>query len=223
LALADRRTYLKRSKEDAMQTPDNTQHWRDVYASKDARSVSWFQGSPTPSLRLIGTSGLGPGSRAIDVGGGASSLVDHLLDQGLEVTVLDLAPEALDVSRARLGARATAVRWIAADITQWEPSGQFDLWHDRAVFHFLIEPAQRAAYRAAMETGLKPGGWLVMATFAPQGPDRCSGLPVQRWSAADLASFLGEQFQLIASAEEAHETPWGAPQIFTWTLFRRAP
>ena len=204
-----------------MDHSDAKAHWRNVYGTRDATTVSWFQSSPAPSLDLIRKTGLGPGSRAIDVGGGASSLVDRLLDQGFRVTVLDIADSALDVARSRLGARAEDVNWVAADISLWKPTETFDLWHDRAVFHFLTEPEQRAGYIAALKAGLAPGGWLVMATFAPAGPQRCSGLPVRRWSASELASELGGAFQLIQSAEEPHATPSGSQQLFTWTLFRR--
>lgn len=204
-----------------MDSSDAKEHWQNVYGAKDAADVSWFQPSPEPSLRMIRRTGLGVGSRAIDVGGGASSLVDHLLDNGFHMTVLDIAHGALDVARSRLGARAKDANWVVADITKWRPTEPFDLWHDRAVFHFLTEPEQRLGYIAALKAGLAPSGWVVMATFAPTGPERCSGLPVHRWSAPELAAELGDAFQLIESAEETHETPSGARQVFTWTLFRR--
>jgi len=198
-------------------------HWQNVYASKDAANVSWFQSSPEPSLRMIHKTGLAAGARAIDVGGGASSLVDHLLDDGFRMTVLDVADSALDVARSRLGVRARDVTWIAADITAWRPTETFDLWHDRAVFHFLTEPDQRARYIEALKSSLAPSGWLIMATFAPSGPETCSGLPVHRWSASGLAAELGDAFHLIESEEETHETPSGSRQVFTWALFRRGP
>ena len=204
-----------------MSDADTAQHWRTVYATKAATAVSWHQPSPTPSLKLIAKTGLGPGARVIDVGGGASSLVDRLLDQGFQVCVLDIADNALEIARSRLGERAQGATWIVADITDWRTSAQFDLWHDRAVFHFLTEPKPRARYLATLKTVVVPGGWVVMATFAPSGPDRCSGLPVQRWSAEALTAELGEEFRLVESAEETHETPGGARQAFTWTLFRR--
>jgi trans-aconitate methyltransferase len=197
------------------------QHWQAVYRTKTPTEVSWFQSSPEPSLAMIGQTGLGAGSRVIDVGGGASSLVDRLLDEGFAVTVLDIADSALEAARSRLGPRAQAVTWIAADITEWRPAAGFDLWHDRAVFHFLTEPGQRASYKAALRAGLAPSGWLVMGAFAPNGPERCSGLPVRRWSTPELAAELGEDFQLIQSAEEVHQTPSGGAQAFTWALFRR--
>ena len=196
-------------------------HWQGIYATKDAAEVSWFQPTPEPSLRMIHKTGLEAGAHIIDVGGGASSLVDELLDSGFRVTVLDIARNALDVARSRLGPRARDVNWVVADITRWRPTEQFDLWHDRAVFHFLTEPEQRAQYIGALKAGLAPGGWLVMAAFAPTGPERCSGLPVHRWSAPELQAELGEDFEMVESAAETHETPWGSQQAFTWTLFRR--
>jgi 2-polyprenyl-3-methyl-5-hydroxy-6-metoxy-1,4-benzoquinol methylase len=212
---------VSRPQEADMDGSEPGDHWRNVYETKGATGVSWFQHSPEPSLRMIRKTGLRVGSRAIDVGGGASSLVDRLLDDGFHMTVLDIADNALDIARSRLGARAKDVNWIAADITQWRPIGTFDLWHDRAVFHFLTEPEQRLGYMAALKASLAPSGWVVMATFAPTGPERCSGLPVHRWSPTELAAELGNAFQLVESAEEAHETPSGSRQLFTWTLFHR--
>jgi 2-polyprenyl-3-methyl-5-hydroxy-6-metoxy-1,4-benzoquinol methylase len=201
--------------------PATQDHWEQVYGSKDSRETSWFEPSPKTSLLMIDRTGLTAGSRSIDVGGGASSLVDHLLQRGFEVAVLDIADEALAVARARLGAKAEQVQWIAKDITSWQPAAQFDLWHDRAVFHFLTQPTQRRGYVAALEAALRPGGWLVMATFAPDGPERCSGLPVQRWAAPDLARELGAGFELVHTEGNEHATPWGSSQGFTWALFRR--
>lgn len=201
--------------------PATQDHWEQVYGSKDSRETSWFEPSPETSLLMIDRTGLTAGSRAIDVGGGASSLVDHLLQRGFEVAVLDIADKSLAVARARLGVKAEQVRWIATDITSWQPTTQFDLWHDRAVFHFLTQHAQRRGYVAALEAALRPGGWLVLATFAPDGPEKCSGLPVQRWAAPDLARELGASFELVYSEQSLHSTPGGASQAFTWALFRR--
>jgi trans-aconitate methyltransferase len=143
------------------------------------------------------------------------------LQLGFEVTVLDIADAALEVSRRRLGAAARMVDWQVADITTWRPARRYDLWHDRAVFHFLTAEADRAAYKAALRTGLKAGGWLVMATFAEDGPEKCSGLAVQRYSAESLQAELGSGFELKRHERESHLTPWGSAQMFTWTLFRR--
>jgi trans-aconitate methyltransferase len=199
------------------------QHWEDVYASKGPAEVSWTQGSLEPSLQRIRAAGLSDEAAIVDVGGGFSCLAGELIDLGFsDITVVDLAQAALDAARSNLGGRATPVRFLRADVTQWRPDRVFDLWHDRAVFHFLTEPADRARYIAALEVGLKPGGRLVLAAFAPDGPERCSGLPVRRWAAEALAAELGSGFELIEDAREEHHTPWGSVQPFTWTTFRRA-
>jgi trans-aconitate methyltransferase len=148
--------------------------------------------------------------------------VDALLDRGFcAITVLDIAEAALEVARRRLGPRGQAVDWQVADIRRWRPEGPYDLWHDRAVFHFLTEPEDRAAYMATLNEAVRPGGWVVLASFAPDGPETCSGLPVRRYDAAGLAEELGEGFELVRQMRERHVTPSGAEQPFTWTLFRR--
>jgi SAM-dependent methyltransferase len=163
-----------------------------------------------------------PTSSFIDVGGGASNLVDALLAQGWQdLTVLDIAAPALDAAKARLGPLAGKVDWVAADITRWEPDRKFDVWHDRAVFHFLSEPAQREAYRRALSQGTAKDSRVIIATFALDGPDKCSGLPVQRYDAAGLVQQLGDRFQLVKDWREEHVTPWGATQSFIWCAFRR--
>lgn len=201
---------------------DRQAHWQSVYTTKSADAVSWFQPSPEPSLKMIEAVGLAPPAKVIDVGGGASALVDALVARGFSVTVLDIAESALAVARNRLGTSAAKVDWQVADITVWRPTAQFDLWHDRAVFHFLTAPEDRKAYLAAMDKGLAADGVAIIATFAEDGPDRCSGLPVRRYSAESLAAELGPGFRLVEQARETHVTPWHAPQSFTWTAFRRA-
>lgn len=198
------------------------EHWETVYQTKAPSAVSWFQSAVTPSLRMLERAAASRETRVIDVGGGASALVDALLERRFHsLAVLDIAGAALSTVRARLGTRSDAVEWIVADVTSWDPPHRFDLWHDRAVFHFLTSPEQRAAYKATVCKALEPGGWLIMATFAPQGPERCSGLPVRRWSAEELALELGPEFALVESALEEHHTPSGSAQSFVWTLFRR--
>jgi 2-polyprenyl-3-methyl-5-hydroxy-6-metoxy-1,4-benzoquinol methylase len=189
-------------------------HWDGVYSAKRETEVSWFQQHPGRSLELIRRGGLSAGARVIDVGGGASRLVDALVEDGLAVTVLDVSATALDQAQARLGERAASVEWLVADVTRWRPSRPFALWHDRAVFHFLTDPADRAAYRTCLESALEPGGQVVIGTFALDGPDRCSGLPVVRYGAAELAAELGERFTLIDAATEQHLTPAGKSQSF---------
>jgi trans-aconitate methyltransferase len=201
---------------------DRKAHWESVYATKAPDQVSWFQRSAEASLAMIRASGIAKHGAIIDIGGGASVLVDELLNAGFDdVTVLDIAQGALSASEARLGARAKQVQWIVADILSWTPPRRFALWHDRAVFHFLTAAEDRAAYRAVLERALEPGGHLVLAAFAPDGPERCSGLPVHRWSAEALADELGAEFRLLASCHEAHLTPGGATQNFLWCRFRR--
>lgn len=198
-------------------------HWERVYSAKAADAVSWYQPTPASSLNVLERHGVPASAALIDVGGGASSLVDHLLDRGwTDLAVLDLADSALAVSRDRLGPRAGQVEWLVADITRWRPGRRFDVWHDRAVFHFLTEAADREAYRSALLTGLNPGGWLIMATFAPDGPERCSGLPVRRYDAAGLAAELGPGFDLAETWREVHVTPGGAEQKFNWAVFRKS-
>jgi 2-polyprenyl-3-methyl-5-hydroxy-6-metoxy-1,4-benzoquinol methylase len=197
-------------------------HWEEVYAAKAATEVSWFQPIPATSLAMIRASGIALDASVIDVGGGASTLVDHLLAAGYRsITVLDLAASALDVARRRLGQAADRIDWITADILTWRPAARFDLWHDRAVFHFLTEPPQRKAYLDTLKLALKPGGTAILATFALDGPDRCSGLPVQRYSPASLAAELGGEFTLVESASEEHLTPSGAVQRFVYCRFNR--
>lgn len=198
------------------------QHWNEVYATKAADTVSWFQPSADMSALMIADSGADKDAAIIDIGSGASVLIDQLLDAGFsDVTVLDISERALAVSKERLGTRAAMAHWIISDVLSWTPARVYDVWHDRAVFHFLTDEHERAAYRATLLKGLRPEGTLILGTFAEDGPERCSGLPVRRWSAAPLAFELGPQFRLIDSLRENHRTPAGAVQPFTWTRFAR--
>jgi trans-aconitate methyltransferase len=197
-------------------------HWQGVYASKGEAEVSWFQESPASSLEMIELAGVPPAGAIIDIGGGASRLVDTLLDRGFRtVSVLDLSAAALETAKARLGARAGQVEWIVADVTAWQPTRSYELWHDRAAFHFLTDMSDRAAYVACLAKAVKPGGHAMIATFAPDGPERCSGLPVMRHDAESLAAELGGAFALVTSRRHQHTTPWGAIQRFQFSLFRR--
>ena len=203
---------------------DSKQHWDEVYALKAEDAVSWFQPRPELSLALIHAAGLGKTDALIDVGGGASRLVDALLAEGFsDVTVLDIAAAALQKSRARVGRDGDRVHWIAADITRWTPERRYRLWHDRAVFHFLTAPEDRAAYRRVLEAALAPGGTAVIASFALDGPERCSGLPVQRYAPETLAAELGPAFRLKEFRREEHQTPAGKVQRFQYSLFRFEP
>lgn len=201
---------------------DRKAHWEQVYQTKAADSVSWFQPVPQPSLDAIARFGGTPDMSLIDIGGGASVLVAELARAGWhDLAVLDISAPALAVAREAMGEQGDAVEWIAADITDWSPSRTFDIWHDRAVFHFLTEESARTGYRAALAQGLRPGGLLLMATFALDGPEKCSGLPVQRYGPAELSAALGDGFALLDSWREEHHTPGGAVQKFNWCAFRK--
>jgi len=197
-------------------------HWEAVYTAKAEQEVSWFQASPTPSLEAIARLGAERTAALVDIGGGASRLVDRLLEQGfVDVTVLDLSRAALDAARARLGIQAAKVDWIVADVTTWEPPKTYDVWHDRAAFHFLTDDDDRAAYVARLQRALKIGGHAIIATFALDGPERCSGLPVVRYDAASLGRALGPALKLIHTERHEHATPWGSGQAFQFSVFQR--
>jgi len=197
-------------------------HWEKVYTTKAETDVSWYQPHSLRSLDLISAAAPDPAAAIVDIGGGASRLVDDLLARGhTDLTVLDVSEAALAKSRLRLGSDAGKVAWVVADITAWHPPRTYDVWHDRAVFHFLIGPEPQAAYLAALRAGTATGSTVIMATFALDGPESCSGLPVQRYSAESLAARLGPPFSLMQRSEETHETPWGSPQTFSYAAFRR--
>lgn len=194
------------------------EHWEKVYQTKQADAVSWFQEHATLSLEIIRAIGAGPEARIIDVGAGASTLVDDLLGSGFKhLSVLDLSASALEVARKRLGPRGQGVEWIAGDIRTVElPERSFDIWHDRAVFHFLTDPADREAYVRQVMKAVKPGGHVIVATFAPDGPQHCSGLPVARYDPEQLHDEFGPAFELLEHASEEHRTPWGSVQHFVY-------
>ena len=197
-------------------------HWEEVYSTQGGTEVSWYQEEPTLSLELIREASKGADTRVIDVGGGDSVLVDRLLSLGyVTPSVLDISAAALERAQARLGSDAARVNWLVGDITKVESLGCFDVWHDRAVFHFLTSQEERQAYVTLAEQSIPVGGHLIMATFAPNGPERCSGLPVCRYDEHSLARTVGPGFTLVRHQEEIHTTPWGATQAFTYALFRR--
>jgi cyclopropane fatty-acyl-phospholipid synthase-like methyltransferase len=197
-------------------------HWETVYITKGEKEVSWFQENPALSLELIDLAQLTPESAIVDIGGGASRLVDCLLARGFEnVTVLDLSQSALGAAKARLGDLAEKVQWLVADVTTWEPPQNYDVWHDRAAFHFLTDDAARSAYLGRLKKALKPTGHVIIGTFALDGPERCSGLPVTRHDAGSLAKILGPEFQLIDTRPHEHVTPWGSRQQFQFSIFRQ--
>ena len=197
-------------------------HWDKVYGSKAVSEVSWYEPAPERSLALIHATGIARSDPVIDVGGGASYLVDELMQAGYgDVTVLDISGAVLDSLRQRLGNRASAASFLQQDITQFRPTRRYSLWHDRAVFHFLIAAEDRRRYLDAVRAGLRPQGHLILATFGPDGPERCSGLPVMRYDARSLAAELGNEFQPVESFLAVHRTPWKAEQQFLYSRFRR--
>jgi ubiquinone/menaquinone biosynthesis C-methylase UbiE len=203
---------------------DRKQHWEQVYRGRRPDSVSWFQEHADLSLRLIHNTGLGKDAAIIDVGGGASTLVDDLVAEGYaDLTVLDLSSTAIAVARQRLEKHADAIHWMEGDITRTDfPAHRFDIWHDRAVFHFLTDPADRHAYVERVTRAVKPGGHVIVATFAEDGPLYCSGLPVMRYKPETLHDEFGDAFLLVKHEKEAHRTPSGEIQQFVYCYCRKA-
>jgi trans-aconitate methyltransferase len=195
--------------------------WDAAYAQGEA-TRSWFEPEPGMSLRMLHSAGVSAADPVIDVGGGASLLAQALLDRGFrDVTVLDVSDTGMQYARRRLGPRAGHVTWLAADVLAWSPGRQYQAWHDRAVFHFLTVADQRRDYLRALGAATGPGAVAVFGCFAPDGPDRCSGLPVARYSAAQLAGELGRQWHLVSQDRQEHVTPAGAVQPFTWAALRK--
>lgn len=197
-------------------------HWENVYQSRAVDEVSWYRPHLDVSLRLIEDAASDLGSAFIDVGGGEATLVDDLVARGYgDVTVLDISRAAIEVAKARLGSSAAQVHWIAGDITDIElEAARYDIWHDRAVFHFLTRAEDRAAYVRQVARAVKPGGHVIVATFGPEGPEACSGLEVVRYDAGSLHGEFGPKFRLLDSVTEHHETPWGTPQQFMYCFCR---
>lgn len=201
---------------------ERRRHWDAKYATTGATEVSWYQASPEQSRSLFSECGVGPQHSVIDVGGGASALAPSLVGDGWnDVTVLDVSAEALSAGRGRCSDPAR-IHWLNADLLRWTPDRRYDVWHDRALFHFLIEPADVLVYREKLRAALSPGGLAVVATFATDGPTHCSGLPVCRYDTEALAEALGPELTLTASAREEHRTPSSAVQPFTWVALRRS-
>jgi SAM-dependent methyltransferase len=201
---------------------DRKQHWEVVYTGKAVHETSWHQANPATSISMIEAASGGRAASLIDVGGGASLLVDHLLESGYrDLTVLDIAQAALAQARRRLGPKAAAVEWIESDVTVFEPRRTWSIWHDRAAFHFLTGAADRRRYVEVLNQALADGGQVIIAAFAPDGPSRCSGLDVVRYEAASLGAELGEAFSLQEERFEAHRTPAGREQRFGFYRFRK--
>ena len=203
---------------------ENQSHWESVYQRKPAEGVSGYRPHLERSLAIIDAAALPKDAHIVDVGGGASTLVDDLLDRGYtNLTVIDLSAHALDVARRRLGARASRVNWRVGDATRLSlPEGSVDFWHDRAVFHFLRDDDERRRYVDNAHRALRPGGTIVVATFGPDGPTQCSGLEVVRYDAEGIHAAFGDAFEKLSSDEETHRTPWGSEQPFVYCYCRRA-
>jgi SAM-dependent methyltransferase len=201
---------------------DRKEHWEKIYREKQPTDVSWFQREPVRSLEWIRSVAPSKEAAIVDVGGGASVLVDRLLDLGYgNVTVLDVSGAALGVSRSRLGTRADRVRWVEADVTRCDADLACDVWHDRAVFHFLTEAEDRKRYVDLVKRSLRPGGHGILAAFAPDGPEKCSGLPVRRYDAALVQGEFGGDFDLLREEAELHRTPADKEQRFRYFLLKR--
>ena len=200
---------------------ERRQHWDAVYAEKDTDEVSWFEASPTLSLAMLDAVGADPSMAVIDIGAGASRLAGALLERGFtDITALDVADDGLAAARSELGPDADKIIWLVADLVAWSPGRRYDIWHDRAVFHFLTTPAQQRRYLTTARAALHPGATMIIATFADDGPEQCSGLPVACYSPTQLVDTLnthsGAAFELIDRRREEHRTPWGSIQPFTW-------
>jgi len=197
-------------------------HWESVYSSKAITDVSWFQPRPDRSLQLVERTAVDRDDAIIDIGGGASTLVDHLLDDGFsDLTVLDVACKPLEQAQERLGERAADVQWIVSDVTTFRPSRTWQLWHDRAALHFLIDEEDRARYVEVLKTALEPGGHVVLAMFGPDGPQKCSGLEIRRYSIGMVEDLLGSEFALQSQELENHITPMGLNQQFLYSCWTR--
>jgi SAM-dependent methyltransferase len=206
-----------------MNEQERAAHWDALYEVKRDAELSWFEPEPRLSLELIEAAGVPAHAAAIDVGGGRSRLCEALLERGHPFpTVLDVSATALAGLRARLGARAAQVRFVRSDVTTFAPAARFGLWHDRAVLHFLREPAEQRAYAGVLARALAPGGIALIGSFAKDGPQRCSGLPCARHDAASLAALVGAEFELIDARVHTHHTPWGLAQRFQFCVFRRS-
>ena len=196
-------------------------HWDGAYAHGDT-TRSWYQTSPEQTLRMLDRAGVSPSASLLDVGGGASTVVDALLARGFaDLTVLDVSPAGLRTARRRLGGDAGRVTWLTGDVRSWQPERRWQVWHDRALLHFLTVPADQQRYLRALDAGTGPGTVLIVATFAPDGPDHCSGLPVTRHDPDTLTALLGAAWQFTDHDREQHHTPAGGVQPFTWATFRR--
>lgn len=200
------------------------EHWENVYATKPHDQVSWYRDHLDNSLKMILNTAVEKDVAIIDIGGGASTLVDDLLDHGFaDLSVLDISSTAIQTSKKRLGRRSSDVEWLVADITEVDlPAAHFDVWHDRAVFHFLTDPDDRRRYVELVNRSVKPGGHIIIASFGPNGPLKCSGLDVVRYSSESMHDEFGDEFQLVSSVDETHDTPFGTTQEFIYCYCRKS-
>jgi len=201
---------------------DRKDHWEHIYSEKQSTEVSWYQQHPQRSLELIKATGIDASASIIDIGGGASTLADFILDAGYEnLSVLDISHAAIAQAKSRLGNRADKVTWYEHDITKFTPDEPFDVWHDRAVFHFLTDADDRTSYVRTLSNALKPGAHAIIATFNLDGPEKCSGLDIVRYSPETMSAVLGDAFQLVETSTEEHVTPGGSSQSFVYCRFIR--
>jgi SAM-dependent methyltransferase len=200
---------------------DGKQHWENVYENKQPHEVSWTQEVPQTSLDFIVSLNLAKDAKLIDIGGGDSKLPDFLLESGYtDITVLDISAKALERAKARLGSNASKIKWVISDVTEFEPAGQYDVWHDRAAFHFLTTPEQISKYKAIIGSAVK--GYLVMGTFSTNGPLKCSGLEIKQYSEQSLEEQLSPVFKKVKCLTEDHQTPFGTSQNFLFCSFKRS-
>tara|TARA_B100000929_G_C15477627_1_gene410053 strand:+ start:816 stop:1430 length:615 start_codon:yes stop_codon:yes gene_type:complete len=201
---------------------DLKSHWEKIYSEKEFEETSWFQQKPENSLNIIRSLGLSKKAHILDVGGGNSYLVDHLLDLGYEnLSVLDISEKSLKKAKTRLGVKSENVNWISKDVTRHNFEQHFELWHDRAAFHFLTEDHQITDYRSKLNAFLKSGGYFLLSTFSEKGPDKCSGIPVRKYSTESMQNLFEKDFEIVRLENQDHKTPWEAVQNFTIGLFRK--
>ncbi len=201
---------------------DRKTHWETIYQTKNLSDVSWYQSKPVTSLKFISELDLKKDAKIIDIGAGESYLADYLLADGFsDLTILDISEEALDHTRLRFGKKAENLKWITADISKFIPEEKYDLWHDRAAFHFLTEETQIQNYLKTLENSINPGGFVIMGTFSEKGPIKCSGLEIRQYSIAEISDLLAENFQKLHCENIDHITPSGAVQNFTFCSFQK--
>lgn len=205
-----------------MENFDRKKHWENIYATKELESCSWFQPNPHTSLELIDSVNLSNSAKIIDIGGGDSSLADFLLQRGYsDVTVMDISAAALERAKLKLGERAMKVKWMEGDASDFYPNEKYDLWHDRAAFHFLTEPSEIANYVRTAKNSLVDGGILIVGTFSENGPKKCSGIEIKQYSQEDLSNIFRDGFTRIKCINTDHPTPFGTVQNFTFCVFRK--